>query len=178
MPSVTIEVRSEPVTGYLQDLHGKLADLRPVLTEMGEAMLARMDERFARAQAPDGTPWAANSPVTIARYLGKYGNSHTKTGKLSKRGAARAGNKRPLQGETGSLRGTLHYTVTGDALTVGSPMVYAAVQQFGARARQFGRAPWGDIPARPFLPVTASGALDADEERVLLDILQDWLAGA
>lgn len=28
------------------------------------------------------------------------------------------------------------------------------------------------------LPVTASGALDADEERVLLDILQEWLAGA
>ena len=173
---VTVVIRAEPVTRYLQDLQGKLGDARPVLQEMGEAMLARMDERFARAQAPDGTPWAANSPVTIARYLGKYGNSYTKTGKLSKAGARRAGGKKPLQGETGSLRGTIHYSVSGDTLTLGSPMVYAAVQQFGARARQFGRAPWGNIPARPFLPINATGELDAGEEAVLLEILQGWLS--
>lgn len=34
MPSVTIEIRAEPVTGYLQDLHSKLADLRPVLLDI------------------------------------------------------------------------------------------------------------------------------------------------
>ena len=137
MPSVTIEIRSEPVTRYLQELRGKLGDVRGVLQEMGEAMTARVQYRFDRAQAADGTPWAANSPVTIARYLGRYGNSYTKTGKLSKAGARRAGGKKPLQGETGSLRGTIHYTVSGDTLTLGSPMIYAAVQQFGAKAHAF-----------------------------------------
>jgi phage gpG-like protein len=51
---------------------------------------------------------------------------------------------------------------------VGSSLEYAAVQQFGARQGQLGRTrrgapiPWGDIPPRPFLGLSA-----ADRQEIL-----------
>lgn len=61
-----------------------------------------------------------------------------------------------------------HYAGDG-FVEIGSPMKYAAVQQFGASKRQFGKAPWGNIPARPFLGVSG------EDRRTILDILQGYL---
>jgi phage gpG-like protein len=57
-------------------------------------------------------------------------------------------------------------------------MEYAAVQQFGAVAGALGRnkrgspIPWGNIPARPFLGVSAQDKVE------VLEILQEALLGA
>lgn len=46
-------------------------------------------------------------------------------------------------------------------------MKYAAIQQFGGTKAQFPHL-WGDIPARPFLPITPAGTLyPADREKIL-----------
>ncbi|MDP2794728.1 MAG: transposase [Sulfurisoma sp.] len=57
------------------------------------------------------------------------------------------------------------------ALAIGSNRLYAGVQQFGASRHQFGRAPWGDIPARPFLGISAGDKADT------LETVADFLAG-
>ena len=50
--------------------------------------------------------------------------------------------------KSGTLARSFHLTVTPQAATVATPVVYAATHQFG---RDFGRG--SPIPARPFFPV-------------------------
>lgn len=174
MAMITIEIDSRPVLDALQKLSRRGGDLSPALKAIGNDLVESTQRRFATSTAPDGTPWAANSDVTLQRYLGLFSGSHKKDGSLSKKGAARAGSKKPLIGESKSLSTTIDYQVMdgGRTLLVGSPEKYAAVQQFGASAREFGKAPWGDIPARQFL------GLSADDERNILDVLRGYFAGS
>lgn len=153
----------------------------PVLEDIGEHLLLTTKLRFSTSTAPDGTKWAPNSPVTILRYLGAYrrkdGSSTSfkkKGGGLTKAGAARAAGKKPLIGESKSLSSNIFWTLEGnDVLLVGSPMEYAAAQQFGmergyAGTDRRGRPlPWGDIPAREFLGVST------EDEEAILDILEE-----
>ena len=73
------------------------------------------------------------------------------------------------------------YFIGNNELTFGSPLEYAATQQFGAEQGEFGRGsfkkrngsfpiPWGDIPARPFV-----GISDQDQVEIL-DIIRGYLA--
>lgn len=181
---VTVEISDNAVTRYLSHLSAKIGNPRPLLADMGECMLARVKDRFDSSVAPDGTPWAANSPVTISCYLGKYGGSWKKDGTLSKKGRARASGKKPLIGESKTLSSQFYTRTGADCVELGNSTIYAAVHQFGARRGQFGTnrrgnpIPWGDIPARPFLPITKTGELDPGEERALLDVLEDYLQRA
>lgn len=173
---ISIKINDRQVLDALNELTRRSKNLRPAFAEIGEDMADSTKRRFATATAPDGNPWAANSPVTLQRYLGVFKNSHKKDGSLSKAGQARIANKKPLTGETKVLQTTINYQLQGSTgVSIGSPMVYAATQQFGATAGQFGRnghpTPWGDIPARPFL-----GVSDSDRENIL-DILQSYLVG-
>jgi len=174
MAMITIEIDSRPVLDALNELRRRGTNLSPALKEIGEDMVESTKRRFSTSTAPDGHPWAANSEVTLQRYLGLFSGSYKKDGTLSNKGEARSGAKKPLFGETRNLSTTIGYRVVdgGQTLLVGSPQKYAAVQQFGAAAREFGKAPWGDIPARPFLGVSA------DDERDILDVLRGYFAGS
>ncbi len=147
---------------------------RPVLEQIGELLVDSTRQRFSTSTSPDGAPWAKNSPTTLMRYLGQYKGSYGKRdGRLTMKGAERASGKRPLIGETGSLSSQIHYTVEGYAVAVGSSMIYGAVQQFGAQKGKFqGKAPWGDIPARPFL------GLSEQDSQNILDVIADYINGS
>lgn len=169
---IKIELSDNQVSQKLEKLVRSVENTRPVLELIGNMLVDSTKRRFATSTAPDGTRWAPNSQVTILRYLGKYKSSYRKKdGRLTQKGADRAISKRPLIGETGSLSSQISYAVEGvDTLFVGSSMIYAATQQFGAEKRQFqGKAPWGDIPARPFL-----GLSDQDRSNIL-DTISDYL---
>jgi phage virion morphogenesis protein len=166
---ITIQVNDRQVLDRLNELARKCSNLKPAMKEIGEDMMASTKARFATARAPDGTPWEANSPVTIDRYLGVFSGSYKKDGSLSKRGAARTAAKKPLTGETKALQTTINYQLDGNSsVRIGSPMVYAAMQQFGGTKAQWPHL-WGDIPARPFLGVSA-----ADQTNIL-DIIGSYL---
>ncbi len=62
----------------------------------------------------------------------------------------------------GYLRDQIDFNVTGNVLEVGSTMEYAAMQQFGGRKSEFPHL-WGDIPARPFLGLSAADKSAIDE---------------
>ncbi len=162
MSSFTIAVEDEQVVAALQRLRARTDNLGPVLKAIGEDLVESTKQRFATGAGPDGTPWAANSAVTISRYLGLTKGNTKKDGSLSKKGAARLGAKKPLTGETSALGQQIHYQVSGNVLEVGSTMEYAAMQQFGGRKADFPNL-WGDIPARPFLGLSAGDVADIEQ---------------
>lgn len=136
-----------------QRLADAALDQRPLMQDLGEFLSETTKRRFDTSTAPDGSRWAPNSRTTYERFLDQYKGSFSKSGRISAGGAGRASGKKPLVGETRSLATTINYRAGSDFVEIGSPMIYAGVQQFGAKARSFtgGKAPWGDIPARPFL---------------------------
>lgn len=88
---------------------------------------------------------------------------------------------RPLFGPNGQLHSSINYSASSEGLEWGPGIQtrdYAATMQFGASKGAFGRTkvngpiPWGDIPARPYLGISA------EDETNLLDELRGWLSGA
>lgn len=143
------------------------------MQQIGEALLDRTKQRFVTSTAPDGTPWAPNAPATLAAYLNAYGGMRKKDGSLSKRGAARAAAKKPLIGETGNLSRQFYVRADRHSVVLGSSTPYAAIHQFGGQA---GRGRKATIPARPFMPVTASGGwLGTGDRDVALAIIRQAL---
>ena len=132
---------------------------RPLMQAIGEYGIDSTMRRFATGKGPDGTPWAPKSKTTLARHP--------------------RGGRKPLIGESRALSTTIAYRATDRSVEWGSNQAYAAVQQFGAAKGSLWRgkdkrgrnamAPWGDIPARPYL-----GLSDADE-RNILEIVRDYL---
>lgn len=153
MSTFAVTVDDVRVVAALRRLRQKTDNLSPLLKAIGGDMVDSTRQRFITATAPDGTPWKANSEVTISRYLGLSGANYKKDGSLSKKGAARQAGKKPLTGETHALGQQIHFRVSGNTLEVGSTMEYAAMQQFGGTRSEFPNL-WGDIPARPFLGIS------------------------
>jgi len=145
-----IEFNDRDVLTALQNLERATGNLRPALTEIGEVLKESTKQRFGSQTSPGGQHWPANSPVTIER----------------------KGRNQPLTGETGILMDTINYYPVGnDTLEIGSPMGYAAMQQFGGTKGEFPHL-WGDIPDRPFLGVSED---DKDE---ILSIINRHLSDA
>ncbi|CQR43713.1 Phage virion morphogenesis protein [Thiomonas sp. CB3] len=173
MSGYTITYTDTGVAAYLDQLAARMADLTPVMQDLGEYLVMSTKARFATSTAPDGTPWASNSQVTIGRYLGNYSGMYKKSGALSKKGATRSAAKKPLIGESRRLSGEIHAVPTAHGVTVGSVLIYSAVQQFGAAKGSLGpRTPWGNIPARPYLGLSAS------DRGQVIDLVQGYLAPA
>lgn len=176
-----IELTNRSGLDYLQDLVQRVSDMRPVLLEIGEDMAESAKQRFSSTTAPDGTAWAPNSAVTLARYSAMF--ARRKDGGLTKRSAAKLAAKKPGTGETRALGTTINYQIQGDdAVGIGSPMVYAGTFHYGAKSGEFGFGvyatrngsfplPWGDIPARPFL-----GASESDKANIVR-LVQSYLSG-
>lgn len=158
MTAFTITVDDAQVLAALRRLRQHSEDITPALKQIGERLVESTQDRFATSSAPDGTPWAANSAVTISRYLGLSSG---------KKREARAAGKKPLV-NGGFLRDQIHYNVTGNVLEVGATMKYAAMQQFGGKKSEFPHL-WGDIPARPFLGIS-------DRDRATIEqVVTDYL---
>lgn len=175
--AATIDVNSQAVDAALAELQRRMIDAEPVMRAIGEDMMARVKGRFATATAPDGTPWRANSTATIRAYLKERGGYSKKTGKLLKKGEVLKAAKRPLQGVSGDLARQIFSQADAGSVTAGSTMIYAAMQHFGGAKAKFPNL-WGDIPARPFMPVSPEGELYQAEEDAILETLREYLEGA
>lgn len=155
MAGVQVQVDTQEVSQALERLvrFGRNPD--PALKDIGEYMQRSVDNRFANQEDPDGNAWAPNTAATL----------------LNKR------NPRVLH-ESTILRGSIHYQVNNGELRQGTPMIYAATQQAGARRGSFGRTqrggpiPWGDIPARRFL------GFSSGDQGEILRLLEVHTAGS
>jgi len=146
---IKIEYNDADVQALFQRLIDAGSNLEPAWHDIGELLTKSTKDRFTTGDAPDGTPWTPNSETTLARKKGD----------------------KPLIGEFKSLSTEFNYSVQGNALEFGSPMKYAAMQQFGGSKSEFPNL-WGDIPARPFIGVSS------DDKDKIMEILREHLAGA
>lgn len=153
---ITLEIVNDRITPALQRMAGAVENPLGLFQEFGEHLVKSTTDRFATGRAPSGSVWAPKSPATLAAGGGR------KTGPRD---------TRPLFGPWGSLSSTIAYAAFDDRVEWGSPMVYAAMQQFGGRKAVFPHL-WGDIPARPFIGISD------EDETALLDAIAEWLEGA
>ncbi|GGW23675.1 phage virion morphogenesis protein [Vreelandella hamiltonii] len=156
---ITINANTDAIERAITDLINKGNDLTAPMKSIGGEMVNRTQQRFRDKEAPDGTPWAPNSPVTEKR----------------------KGHGRVLEGENKQLAKQFSYSASSDGVEWGSLMDYAAMQHFGANRGEFGEGryktksgtfpiPWGDIPSREFI------GLNDDDEDEVLGILADHLS--
>ena len=154
---ITVEANSKPITDALAKLSGAYQNLKPVMEGIGALLASSTEQRFMAGRGPDGQAWKPLSEVTKKR---------------RRKGPGSSSNMDPLR-DTGVLMNGITHNAGRDWLEVGSPEIYAAMQQFGAAQGAFGRGnyktrkgsfpiPWGDVPGRPFL-----GLSDDDDDEIM-----------
>ena len=121
-------------------------DQQDVLEGIGAEVESQTKDRVRNEKtAPDGTPWKP--------WTGRYR-------------ATRHGGNSLLMGE-GHLDDSIQYVLTGDEVSVGSNLIYAAIHQFGGTSDM--AAGPAAIPARPFL------GLSTDDRDDLVELMNDFL---
>jgi phage gpG-like protein len=189
MTAFKIEVRDGAVIAAMNRQAAAARNPEPALKAIGEALVPMTNRTFETSTDPWGRRWVPNSQATIEALLAKRDILRIKAGKgsdnwlkregenkgrLNSAAAGRVMSKKPLIGVGRKLSTNIFPKVTGNTLTVGSSAVYAAIQQFGGQKSEFPHL-WGDIPARPFLPVTSTGELAPEAQRAVVEIVQDYL---
>jgi len=159
-----IKVDDADVRAAFGRLNGALNNPSAIHAQIAELLLPQTKDRFAKGVSPDGQRWLPKSLATIEaqrRGDGKKRNKTTDT--------------RPLFGPSKRLSNEIVSFHSQDVAAVGSNMIYAAVQQIGARKGAFGTnkrgspIPWGNIPARPFL------GLGRQDSNQIVSVLDSWL---
>ena len=173
MFEVTVDDRA--VLAALTQLMERTSNLQPVLQVIGEDIMERAKTRFETSTGPDGQRWQPNAASTVLQAIARMGDeARLKNGSLSSRAQKSLAGKKVLV-DTGALARQFHVSADANSVTIGNSMIYAAIHQFGGKA---GRGRNVDIPARPFLPVTAAGELTPDDRREVLEVLEDFLREA
>lgn len=126
----------------------RLADLdtEQLLDAIGAEVSTQTRSRIEDEKtSPDGEPWADHSPAYAAMREPRQ----------------KADGEAGLLELDGHLLESIQQVVEDGQVRVGSNLDYATTQQFGAKARSFGGiAPWGDIPARPYLGLSDDNKSD------------------
>jgi phage virion morphogenesis protein len=150
-----VDIDDRRIAEAFDELRRHGADLRPAFDDIGQHLDRSHRERWDREESPDGERWAPLSPATQA---------------------SKPKNADKILILNAHLRDTLAAQATARSLRFGTNRIYGAVHQFGAAKGAFGRTarggpiPWGNIPARPYLGVSA------EDETEILAILADHLA--
>lgn len=156
---IRIKFNAATVLAKLAKAKGELADLRPVNQDIAEYMVGATKKRFRTSTAPDGTRWRQKQPSTLAAYL--------------RRGDGERPD--PLIGPSRRLGNEITGIATSASAEIGSNLIYSGVMQEGAKKGAFGQTsrgtpvPWGDIPARVWLDVSA------EDERTIIEITDEHL---
>jgi phage virion morphogenesis protein len=149
---IEIQIDSHAVERALQELIRHVDDMTPAMRDIGEHIASLVDLTFTDAKDPYGNLWAALSPVTISM--------------------RRRHSSKPLN-DTGHLKQSITSNPSRDKVEIGTNEIYGKTHQLGAEKHSYsgGKTPWGDVPARPFLP-TEAGGLPGDWEQDILDIIR------
>lgn len=156
MTDIQITIDSSQVGALLAHIQGKLDHLDPAMDSIGYALKENVRLLFRDLKTPEGVAWQQLSAVTRRR-----------------RGAS----AKPLN-DKGTLRNSITYSASAYAVEIGTNLPYATTQNFGAKKGQFGSTkwgapiPWGDIPARQFMP---DKHLPIGWENQVIEVIKDHL---
>ncbi|MEX3628753.1 MAG: phage virion morphogenesis protein [Burkholderia sp.] len=172
----------------LQRLADRAGHAAPAMAGIAAELLRQTERVFEKEGRGVGLDhdWADLSEVTKHRraLMQSGGRQFGKNGRELKRYArARTGPMKILQ-VTGTLAKSIQPVSNAHEAGLSTNLAYAATMFFGAKKGQFGHdsrnhpIPWGDIPARPFLPVRTEGSgfkLSNPAERSVIEILERYL---
>ncbi len=147
--SYRIDIENAELEAFLESRIAKLENLHPFYVNVGEHMMNSVESRFDTQTAPDGSAWTPLAPATVANRLKRHGNAEL-----------------TILRESGRLAGSFSYEASGDQVTIGTPVVYAAIQHFGGKA---GRNRKVTIPPRPVL------GMSPQDETIIAEMAEDFL---
>lgn len=140
----------DSLSSSLDRISRGLADMTPVMQQLGDYFVTSTKQRFNEGKSPEGVTWPAKSPFTLARYR--------KEGYRSRQPLIR----------TKNLFEQIAHEATNAEVAWGSNLDYAAMMNYGGTKAQWPHL-WGNVPARKFLGVSR------DDEVRALDILQSYI---
>lgn len=144
-----IDVERAEMLAFFESKLSRMENLRPFYVNVGEHLLNSVEDRFDTQTAPDGTAWTALAPATVANRLRRHGNAPL-----------------TILRERGRLAGSFNYDVSPRQVSIGTPVVYAAIQHFGGEA---GRNKKVTIPPRPVL------GMSPQDETIISEMAEDFL---
>jgi len=156
---INVQLDTSELDQSLRHLSQATSNLYPPLDEIGDALESNIALLFVDQQSPDGQPWKPLSDVTLQR----------------RRQGSGSGSSQILQ-DSGILKNSFTHHADRHSVAVGTAVEYAPTHQFGATKGQYAHGvPWGDIPARPFMP---EERLPTDWENEVMDIITQHLEDA
>ncbi|QHA95838.1 MULTISPECIES: phage virion morphogenesis protein [unclassified Pseudomonas] len=154
---ITIELDHERLQGVLRRVEWAVGDVVPLMRGIAAELASQTEENFEEEGRPD---WEDLSETTTER--------RTKTGNWP---------GQILQISAAGLAASITSHADDSTALVGSNKPYAAMMHFGGKKSDFPHL-WGDIPARPFLPMDAEGQLQPDAEEAILELAMHHLQKA
>jgi len=145
---LTVTASNGQVIEALSKLLGRLEDLSPAMSSIGQTLESRVSARFETESDPMGAPWAAWAPATVATYPAN-------------------GNRRILD-RYGDMLSSLNHQADRDSVRIGFGASYATYHEWGTE----------NMPRRGLLTADPdAGTLAPGDEQAVLDILGTFLTG-
>ncbi len=171
MNVISFSIDDQALQRALSALEQSGIDLAPAMRKIAQTMATQTEINFREEGRPK---WQALSEATLHARLGgtkAYKKDGTLTAKAQR---IKSGGIRILQ-NSGALASSITTDYDDNHAIIGSNLAYAAIHQFGGDA---GRGRKVAIPARPYLPITADGQLQAEAEEAILDTVLHHLQSA
>lgn len=146
---ITVTLDHDRLQAALRKCQFRVGETAPLMHSIAAELAAQTEENFQEQGRPE---WRSLSAVTIERRE----EAGTWPGQM-------------LQVSAGGLAASVATDSTASTAMVGSNKPYAAMMHFGGDQSEFPHL-WGDIPARPFLPMDADGKLQPEAEEAILDL--------
>ena len=195
---IKIEVHDQAVRAALGALQARVSNLRPLLGDIGEAIIQRAKARFDSSRAPDGSTWApkqqadgrktlvgpsgdlrrqiisgATAQAVVVQATAKYAAIHQFGGSIE-----RPAYSRLVRHRTNAKGDLLRSAIIKNAAGQARGLVFAKNSHKRVKERWFEvSAHRIKIPARPYLPVRADGSLYPAEQAEILAQINAWLVG-
>lgn len=154
---LTIEINHQRLQQTLRQIESAVGDLKPLMQTIATELASQTEENFEHEGRPQ---WPELSDVTTENRA-KHGHW---PGQI-------------LQVSAAGLAASITTHATDSTAMVGSNKPYAAMMQFGGEQADFPLL-WGDIPARPYLPVDTTGNLQTEAEEAVLKLSLNHLIKA
>lgn len=154
---LTVELENQRIQNLLREIERAVGDLTPLMRGMAAELAKQTEQNFENEGRPE---WPELSDTTTERRA-KKGNWPGQV----------------LQVSAAGLAASITTHATDSSALVGSNKPYAAMMQFGGDQANFPHL-WGDIPARPYLPVDAESNLQPEAEEAMLELALSHLEKA
>lgn len=148
---ISIELEHSRLQETLRRVEWAVGDLAPLMRGIAAELESVTEENFEN-EGQGSNDWPDLSEVTTSR--------RETTGNWP---------GQMLQVSAAGLAASVTTQATDSSALVGSNKPYAAMMHFGGDKSDFPHL-WGDIPARPYLPMDAEGKLQPEAEETILDL--------